>query len=205
MGGTSKRLWLVGILVLRFVIPEACTYSLSLCYEVGEWFIIDSLPYEWRSGTSDGLFLPIYPPRGMHSSIFLRGLINFCNKYMNSLWLMWVHGLYALLPFRNLLASTVSCIALSHIESRCKLCRCIQTPWYDMLYHTQALLYLPQNNDHTYLLWLFHGHSEIYCHATSTTSVWWLEHSLSYCFAWSYSWHSSCGSATVHHLSYMLR
>ena len=27
---------------------------------------IDCLPYEWRSGTSDGLFLPIYPPRSMH-------------------------------------------------------------------------------------------------------------------------------------------
>ena len=26
---------------------------------------IDYLPYEWRSGTSDGLFLPIYPPRSM--------------------------------------------------------------------------------------------------------------------------------------------
>ena len=35
VGGTSKWLWLVRILVLRFVIPEACTYSLSLCYEVG--------------------------------------------------------------------------------------------------------------------------------------------------------------------------
>ena len=33
--GTSKWFWLVRILVLRFVIPEACTYSLSLCYEVG--------------------------------------------------------------------------------------------------------------------------------------------------------------------------
>jgi len=26
---------------------------------------IDFLPYEWRSGTSGGLFLPIYPPRSM--------------------------------------------------------------------------------------------------------------------------------------------
>ena len=42
----------------------------------------DCLPYEWRLGTSDGLFLPIYPPRGMHSSTLLRGLINFCNKYV---------------------------------------------------------------------------------------------------------------------------
>ena len=32
VGGTSKRLWLVRILVLRFVIPEACMYSLSLCF-----------------------------------------------------------------------------------------------------------------------------------------------------------------------------
>ena len=127
---------LVGTLVLRFEIPEACTYSLSLCYDVGAWFIIDCLPCEWRSGTSDGLFLPIYPPRGMRSSTSLRGLINFCNKYMSSLWLMWVHGLYTLLPFRNLLTSTVLCIALSHIETWCKLRRCIQTPWYDTLYHT---------------------------------------------------------------------
>ena len=85
MGGTSKRLWLVRILVLRFVIPEACTHILSLCYEVGASFIIDCLPYEWRPGMSDGLFLPIYPPRGMRSSTLLQGLINFCNKYMSSL------------------------------------------------------------------------------------------------------------------------
>ena len=26
---------------------------------------IDCLPYEWRSGTNDGLFLQIYPPRSM--------------------------------------------------------------------------------------------------------------------------------------------
>src|SRR3990170_3386739 len=31
-------------------------------------------------------------------------------------------------------------------------------------------LYLPQNSHHTYLLWHFHSHSEIYCHATSTIS-----------------------------------
>ena len=51
---------------------------------------------------SDGLFLPIYTPRGMRSSTFLWGLINSCNKYVSSLWLMWVHGLYAFSPFRNL-------------------------------------------------------------------------------------------------------
>ena len=100
----------------------------------------DCLPYEWQSGTSDGLFLPIYPPRGMHSSTLLWGLINFCNKYMSSLWLMWVHGLYTLLSFRNLLAFTVPCIALSHIETWCKLRRCIQTPWYEALYHISLII-----------------------------------------------------------------
>ena len=28
------------------------------------------------------------------------------------------------------------------------------------------IIYLPQNRHHTYLLWHFHSHSEIYCHAT---------------------------------------
>ena len=37
-------------------------YVTKLEHEV----FFDCLPYEWRSGTSDGLFLPIYPPRSMH-------------------------------------------------------------------------------------------------------------------------------------------
>ena len=32
-------------------------------------------------------------------------------------------------------------------------------------YHTPTI-YLPQNSHHTYLLWHFNSHSEIYCHAT---------------------------------------
>ena len=32
-------------------------------------------------------------------------------------------------------------------------------------------IYLPQNSQHTYLLWQFHSHSEIYCHATFHRSV----------------------------------
>src|SRR3989337_498108 len=32
-------------------------------------------------------------------------------------------------------------------------------------------IYLPQNSHHTYLLWHFHSHSEIYCHATSTVPL----------------------------------
>ena len=37
-------------------------------------------------------------------------------------------------------------------------------------YHTPTI-YLPQNRHHTYLLWHFHSHSEIYCHATFHRSV----------------------------------
>ena len=127
-------------------------------------------PYDWRSGTSDGLFLPIYPPRGMRSSTLLQGLINFCNKYeffMTNVspWIIRT------LTFSQLasLYGTVHC-PFSHRDV-------VQTSqvhpnpviWY-ALSHI-SLLYLPQNSHHTYLLWIFHGHSEIYCHATSTTSV----------------------------------
>ena len=37
-------------------------------------------------------------------------------------------------------------------------------------YHTPTI-YLPQNSHHTYLLWHFHSHSEIYCHGTFHHSV----------------------------------
>ena len=37
-------------------------------------------------------------------------------------------------------------------------------------YHAPTI-YLPQNIHHTYLLWHFHSHSEIYCHATFHRSV----------------------------------
>ena len=32
--------------------------------------------------------------------------------------------------------------------------------------YLEPIIYLPQNSHHTYLLWHFHSHSEIYCHAT---------------------------------------
>ena len=51
--------------MLKIASPVACMYVnryvTNLKYEV----LFDCIPYEWRSGTSDGLFLPIYPPRSM--------------------------------------------------------------------------------------------------------------------------------------------
>ena len=37
-------------------------------------------------------------------------------------------------------------------------------------YH-KPTIYVPQNSHHTYQLWHFHSHSEIYCHATFHRSV----------------------------------
>ena len=110
------------------------------------------------------------------------------------------------LTLPSLLASSVPCIALSHIESWCKLRRCIQTLWYDTLFHTQTSLYIPQNSHHIYLLWHFHSHSEIYCHATFHRSVH-SPHDILYfwhiAIAWSCSWHHICGKATMHNFLYM--
>ena len=72
-------------------------------------------------------------------------------------------------------------------------------------YHTPTI-YVPQNSHHTYLLWHFHSHSEIYCHATFHRSVHHLHDILYFChiaIAWSCSWHRICGKATKHYFSYM--
>ena len=37
--------------------------------------------------------------------------------------------------------------------------------------YLKPTIYLPQNIHHTYLLWHFHSHSEIYCHATYHCSL----------------------------------
>ena len=110
----------------------------------------DCLPYEWRSGTSNDLFLPIYPPRSMRVVLGFWWIVDFCNKYVSSLWLMLSPWIIRTLTLPPLLASLVPC----------NFCR----------YHTPTI-YLPQNSHHTYLLWHFYSHSEIYCHATFHCSV----------------------------------
>ena len=59
------ELWIWEILVLKFVSPVACTYGELLCDEVRAWFIYWSSSLWVAVGVSDGLFLPIYPPRSM--------------------------------------------------------------------------------------------------------------------------------------------
>ena len=139
---------------------------------------IDCLPYEWRSGTSDGLFLPIYPPRSMHVVLCFQWLVDFCNKYMSSLWLMLSPWIIRTLTLPPLLASLVPCNFRRYLK---------------------PTIYLPQNSHHTYLLWHFHSHSEIYCHATFHLSVHMTHITfVILLFAWTCSWHCICGKATVH-------
>ena len=131
-----ELLWIWEILVLKFASPVACTYGKRCVTNLKHEVFFDCPPYEWRSGTSDGLFLPIYPPRSMRVVLGFLWLVDFCNKYVSSLWLMLSPWIIRILTLPSLLASSVPCIALSHLESWCKLYQCIQTPWYDTLYHT---------------------------------------------------------------------
>ena len=145
----------------------------------------DCLPYEWQSGTSDGPFQPIYPPRGMRSSTLLRGLINFCNKYMSSLWLMLSPWTIRTLTLPSLLASSVLCIALSHLESWCKLRRASKPrDTIRSITHKPPYIFLKTATIPTY-----YGISiaipRYIAMQLPSSSYTWLEHLLSYCFAWS--------------------
>ena len=71
--------------MLNFVTPVACTYGEPLCDEVGAQIYLLIVFLEWRSGMSDGIFLPTYPPRIMHVVLCFQWLVDFCNKYMSSL------------------------------------------------------------------------------------------------------------------------
>src|ERR1041385_6950320 len=64
------------------------------------------------------------------------------------------------------------CCALppSHSESWRPPSSVHPNPWHDTLCHHKPPYILPQNSHHTYLSRHFHCLSEIYCHATSTSS-----------------------------------
>ena len=135
--------------MLRFASPIACSYSETLCNEVGAWGVLWLLSLWVEVGIARWLTPTNPSPRSMPSSTLLWGQVDFCNKYMSSLWLMWVHGYTHTHP-STLLASIV--------------------PRNFRRYH-EPIIYLPQNSHHTYLLWHFHSHSEIYYHATFHHSV----------------------------------
>ena len=133
-------------------------------------------PYEWRSGLSDGLFLPIYPPRSMHVVLWFLMTSKFLQQVYEFFWLMLSPWIIRTLTLPPLLASLVPC----------------KFPWYH-----KPTIYVPQNSHHTYLLWNFHSHSEIYCHATFHRSIHMTHITfVIFLFAWTCSWHCICGKAT---------
>ena len=148
--------------MLRLASPVACTYGEPLVTKLEHEVLFDCFPYEWQSGTSDGLFLPIYPPRGMRSSTLLRGLIKL-SQYVYEFFMINVESMDYTHSQLSAIASLSSTAQLSSVN--------------------KPSLYLPQNNHHTYLSWHFHSHSKIYCHATSIMIIYMTSASLSYCFA----------------------
>ena len=140
-GGSDIRVMLVEVVMKNTCVKGCDSRSMHVWWTALWWswsiiLFIDCLPYEWLSGTSDGLFLQIYPPRSMPVVLCFQWLVDFCNKYVSSLWLMLSSWIIHNLTLTSLLASSVPCIARSHIESWCKLRWCIQTPWYATLFHT---------------------------------------------------------------------
>ena len=136
--------------MLKLASPVACTYGKSCVRNLlhGMLFWLPSL---WVEVGIARWLTPTNPSRrSMRTSTLLRGIINFCNKYMSSLWLMWVHGYTHTHPSSTLLASII--------------------PRNFRWYHA-PIIYLPQISHHIYLLWHFHSHSEINCHATFHCSV----------------------------------
>ena len=163
--------------MLKFASPVACTYGKRYVTNLKHEVFFDCHPYEWRSGTSDGIFLPIYPPRSMRIVLGFWWLVDFCNKYVSSLWLMLSPWIIRTLTLPPLLASLV----LRKFRR----------------YHTPTITFLKTSTIPTY-----HGISiailRYIAMQLSTIPFIMTRSSLSYCFAWSCSWHSICGKATVH-------
>ena len=117
---------------------------------------------------------------------------------MSSLLLMLSPWIIRTLTLPSLLASSVPCIALSHLESWCKLRRCIQPrDTIRSITHKPPYIFLKIATISTY-----YGISiaipRYIAMQLSTVPLLWHASSLSYCLAWSCSWHCICGKATVH-------
>ena len=160
-------------------------------------------PYEWRSGTSDGLFLPIYPSRSMHVVLGFWWLVDFCNKYVSSLWLMLSPWIIRTLTLPSLLASSVPWLPFLTLrvganfagasKPRDMICSITHKPPYIFL--------------KTATIPSYYGISiaipRYIAMQLSTVPFIMTCSSLSYCFAWSCSWHSICGKSTMHNFLYM--
>ena len=155
---------------LRNTCVEVCdSRSMHIWWTALWWswrtiLFIDCLPYEWRSATSDGLFLPIYPPRSMRVVLCFQLLVDFCNKYVSSLWQMLSPWIIRTLILPPLLASLIPRTFAGSIHPPYTFLKTATIPTYhgiSIAIPTYIAMQLP------------------------SSSYTWLEHLLSYCFAWS--------------------
>ena len=163
-----------------------------------------SMIYYWLSSLwvvvrdERGLFLPIYPPRGMRSSTFLQGLIKFCNKYMSYLWLNvspWIIHTYLFA-----ICYPLQHHALPFLTSRCganfagasKPCDMIRSITHKTPYIFLKTATIPTYYGISIAIW------DIFPCNFPPFRLLWHAPSLSYCFAWSCSWHRICGKAIIH-------
>ena len=123
---------------------------LKLCNKFETWGVIWLSSLWVAVGDKRWSFPTNLPHRSMRVMLRFWWLVDFCNKYVRSLWLMLSPWIIHTLILPPLLASLI--------------------PRTFRRYHTPTIN-LPQNSHHTYLSWHFHSHSEIYCHATFHRSV----------------------------------
>ena len=138
---------------------------------------VDCLPYEWWSGTSDGLFLPIYPPRSMH------WLLCFDDSkiFAISIWVLMtdVESMDYTHSHPSTIASLSCVVQLSPVPYTHHTPSSKQPPYLPiMAFPLPFWDIFPCNFPPFCLLW----------HTSSLT----------YYFSWSCSWHIICGKATFH-------
>ena len=144
---------------------------------------IDCLPYEWQSGTSDGLFLPIYPPRSMRVMLWFLMTSKFLQQVHEFFWLILSPWIIRTLTLPPLLASLVPRTTFA----------CIIHPPYTFL--------------KTVTIPTYYGISiailRYIAMQLSTVPFIMTRSIIVILLAWSCSWHRICGKATIHNFSYM--
>ena len=92
-GGSDIKVMLVEVIMKNACVEVFDSRSMHVWWTTLWWswstiLFIDCLPYEWQSGTSDGLFLPIYPPRSMRVVLWFLMTSNF---FAISAWVLLIN------------------------------------------------------------------------------------------------------------------
>ena len=92
-GGSDIRVMLVEVIIKNTCVKGCDSRSMHIWWTALWWswstiLFIDCLPYEWWSGTSDGLFLQIYPPRSMRVVLCFLMTSKFLQQVYEFFWLI---------------------------------------------------------------------------------------------------------------------